>query len=129
MSLSSSDSLNLTILFSCLTSDNGEVLTGLSATFLQTGNLNLPDVQFWAFCVLGMYHEYETEAQGKGSINAFSGATAGFLTTSGGLFSFEVDTNRSFVQEGHFVSFVTTTGARPSSVSLSPLSYRDHFSL
>jgi hypothetical protein len=128
---SSSGSLNLTILFGDVTLEDVEPLTGLSATFLQIGNLSFPGVPSWTFCVSGVGHEHRIDAQssnvrsmivtvpsgGTYSITAFSGATAGFLTTDEGNPSFEVAANGSFFPEGHFVPFMARTGSRPFTVS------------
>jgi hypothetical protein len=118
ISPSSSGSLNLAILFGGVTSKGSEPLTNLNGTFLQIGNVNLPDKELWTICISGKKYEhciespsrtirsilFSTDGPGNRLIRAFSANLSGFLVPGDGCGPFIAESNLSFFPSAQFVS-------------------------
>jgi hypothetical protein len=131
-------SLNLSIVYENVTSADSEPLWLLNSTFLQIGNVSLPNSDFWNFCISGIDPKYcihiesrkvksllfSVPSQGSYSIRASNEVLIGFIEADSGLSSFNVWSNFSFIPEGYFVvgsspaATITETRSQPFTVPL-----------
>jgi hypothetical protein len=117
------DSINLTILFRTPTSDFGESLSGLNATLLQIGTLSPTLSGDWTLCSISISDSDSGDgsdhciairpsgltslivtlgSRGSHSVSASNATVTGLLTTPGGLSSFDLNSDWSFIEEGDF---------------------------
>jgi hypothetical protein len=131
-------SLNLSIVYETVTSADSEPLWLLNSTFLQIGNVSLPNCEFWRFCVSGNDQEicisgestavksllFSVPSQGSYSVRASNEVLIGFIEADSALSSFNVWSNFSFIPEGYFVvdssptAPITETQSQPFTVPL-----------
>jgi hypothetical protein len=112
--------LNLNVAYESVTSAGSEPLWLLNSTFLQIGNVSLPNSNFWTFCTFctsGIDQEncidiestkvksllFSIPLQGNYSIRAFNEALIGFLGIDTDLSPFDVLSNFSFVSNAYFI--------------------------
>jgi hypothetical protein len=131
VSPSNSNLFKLVILYESLTNQPQESLWKLNATFLQIGNLTIPQSNDWIFCVSDVGHNdcfpmrssvvksliVSVPSVGNYSIRAFNNATSGFLETEEGVSILSVALNYSFFSKCHFVPDATATVAPSGSPS------------
>jgi hypothetical protein len=128
------DLLNLSIAYETVTSKGLESVESLNSTFLQIGNVSLPDSNFWTFCLSGIIQEncfnirstevksflFSVPLEGNYSIRAFNDDLMGFIGTDAGLYPFDVSSDFLFVPNAYFIpdSSKTPTPSRTPSASL-----------
>jgi hypothetical protein len=123
VSPTSSDLLNLVIVYGDVTNEESEPLSKLNATLVQIGNVTSPHLNDWMVCVSGDGYEdcHETGSPvvqslivsvppaGNYLVKMSSNGTSGFLEREEGVSTFTVASNHSFVSEARFVPFATQT--------------------
>jgi hypothetical protein len=110
-------SLSLSVAYESVTSGGLEPLSLLNSTFLQIGNVGLPNSNFWTFCVSGIIQEncfdirstkvksllFSVPLQGNYSIRAFNEDVIGFIGRDADLYRFNVSSNFAFIANADFI--------------------------
>jgi hypothetical protein len=130
-------SLNLYFVYGKVTSADSEPLLLLNSTFLQIGNVSLPNCDFWRFCLSGLDHEscididinidmgiesksvksllFSVPSEGNYSIRVLNEGLIGFIETEAGVSSFNVWSDFCFISEVHFIPDSSPT---PSAIQI-----------
>jgi hypothetical protein len=116
-------SINLMIRYGTVTSDASEHFPIVNSPVLQIGNLSLPSIEPWTFCVAGSnnHHCYANDltdvksfiltvpSPGNYWIRASGDAQDGIIRTNDVVSLFDVQSSRDFISEAHFLPFATRT--------------------
>jgi hypothetical protein len=139
ISPSSSDFLNLVIVYWNVTSEESELLSKLNTTLLQIGNVTIPQSSDWMVCVSGVDQEecHQTgssvvkslivsiPSEGNYSMKMYSDVSSGVLETEKGVSIFVIASARSFVSEAHFLRFPATPHASASPAGTASSAFAD----
>jgi hypothetical protein len=140
--------VSVVIIYGTITTKNSEPLSRLNIgkRFLQIGNLTLPGIDPWTFCVslIGSFETaqcFKSDLTGVKSfivsvsnignvfIEASNGVFAGFLSKVDGSGFFEVSEIYNFVDEARFSFFTNTPTPTPSGTSISSLNESSNIGL